>query len=130
MKTPVYIKISDDSLDDFFIWKHKIEKSLGMDDHIPYRKFIETSLNVGNKVYMHGPTNNVIPFATYTLDDNILIFYVPSTDETNAAFFNEMQKCQYDISNVPFLDMMKDYMLDTTGMSFFTDGGKMRLIRS
>ena len=126
-KEPIFIPVNEAGLDDFFIWKHKIEKDMVMDGHIPYTKFITEYVNVGEHAFMNGDAQEVVPFSVRRVKDDTIVFYVPAGSETTQKFFDELKRAKYDVKNVPLVDI-PNYKGDIEKASFFTDEGKMRII--
>ena len=125
IKKPVFIPVNEEGLDDLFIWKHKIEKSLGMTSHMLYGKFINDSLKLGEVTFYDWKTKEAVPFSIADVNGEKAVFYVPTNDKAVKEFFNAMEKCEYDITKFP-LSPVGPYEGDVEAVSFFTDHGKMR----
>jgi hypothetical protein len=84
-------------------------------------------VKVGEHAFMNGDKQEAIPFCIKNVKDSIVIFYVPSSEETTQKFFDSLKNVDYDITKVPFIDI-PNYKGDIEKASFFTDEGKMRVI--
>lgn len=128
-KTPIFISIDEEGLDDFFIWKHKIEASLKIDEHIPYRKFITENVKLGQYTYFSAALQEAIPFSIHNVGNDTVIFYAPNGDDLFKEFTDALKNTDYDISKLPICDIVNDSQgIDKT--SFFTDSeGQMRLVK-
>ena len=127
IKKPTFIPVNEEGLDDLFIWKHKIEKSLNMTSHMLYSDFINKHLKLGEVTYYDGTAKEVVPFSMVDVDGEKAIFYVPNSKDVDDAFFKAMEKCGYDVTKFP-IPPVGPYEGDVETVSFFTDHGKMRPI--
>jgi hypothetical protein len=127
MKKPTFIPITEEGLDDLFIYKHLWEKENRLENHVPLMKFITEKANLGGKAFRCGKTDNVIPFGTFKVGDNIVFIYTPSDEKTEEAFFEKLESCGYDVTKLTKHDIT-NFDVDIDSLDFVTVNGKELLI--
>lgn len=99
------ITLDASSIDDFFIYKHKVEDAIADKDGKPVNRmtidsFINDYIDVTkNSFYCHD-TKNVIAFSIKEIDNEQICFRTPSDERTNKAFDNVMEQYHWDINDI------------------------------
>lgn len=119
-----FIQINEEGLDDFFIMKHKYEKSLKLDKHILYSDFISNYVKLGEWVYSTQDKHNAVPFNILYIDDESYLIHAAPDQESLHEFMCTLKSIEYDLDNLVELKP-EEFSWDMKKANFFTHGNKM-----
>ena len=121
---PTFIKINEEGLDEFFIMKHKLEKSLKLDKHVKMTPFIQDYVKRGDWVYSKTGNLESVPFNKLIVDGEEYIIYTSNNDDAEKEFLSALASLDYDLSKLVELQPEK-FRWEMKGEAFFTNSGKM-----
>lgn len=122
-KKPIFIPMTEEGLDDLFIYKHRWEAENGYEKHMPLTEFVTQKAGMGNKAFRCKSTDNVVPFGTIKVGDNAVFIYSPSDKVTDEAFFDMMESCGYDVTKLKKHDI-RDIDFNIGNVDFITVNGE------
>lgn len=102
---PKLIPINESSIDDLFIYKHKVEEQIAKDNNTEVKRmkideFINDYLHLSNNSFFCADTKESIAFAIIEIDNEKICFHTVSSDKTLKAYTKEMNKAKWDITNL------------------------------